>query len=102
MIAGSTWYSNGTRVGSATAGTTVGARAVAAVPNLSYQLVLARGGCADVVAVLNPATVTPTGTGLIGAVQGTVPATTAPGTYEVCFREVYGRAATGVAILAVG
>ncbi|MGH9264317.1 MAG: beta-propeller fold lactonase family protein [Acidimicrobiales bacterium] len=99
VIAGSTWFSDGTRA--RPAGSTVTARATGAFPNVPYRLVLATGGCRDVVAVLNPASLWPGTNGRIGNVQGTVPATTAPGVYEVCFRDLSGMTATGVATFTV-
>ena len=102
VIAGSTWYTNGTRVNAGPAGSTVAARATGALANFPYRLVLATGGCRSVVAVLNSTPVFASSSGLIGAVQGTVPSTTAPGTYEVCFRDVDGMTATGVATFTVG
>ena len=64
---------------------------------MPYQLVMGTAGCAEVLAVLNQATVSPP-TGLMGRVQGTVPTGTARGDYSVCFRSISGPlTATGVA-----
>ena len=98
VISGSTWYSNGTRVASAPAGTGVQAYAVGAVANVPYRLVLGTAACAEVVAVLNQATVFASSTGLIGRVQGAIPSGVAPGSYALCFRSSSGPlTATGVA-----
>ena len=90
VIAGSAWYSDGSRTASGTAGAVMQVYAVNAVQHVPYRLVLATAGCADVVAVLNGATLYAGVSGLIGRVRGTVPAGTAPGSYAVCFRNLTG------------
>lgn len=104
-VAGSTWFSNGTRSASGAAGTTIRAYATNALPNVPYQLVTGRRGlsasqpCAlDLVAV-NSVVVYAAANGLIGRVTGTV--NRLPGAYQVCFAQVDpvsgSRAVTGVA-----
>jgi hypothetical protein len=96
VIAGSTWYAEGTKSQTAPAGAAVTAYAVGGLQGVPYQLVLAgAGNCADTVAVLNAATVQAGPSGVIGRVRGTVPAGTPPGTYSICFRHVGGTTATG-------
>jgi hypothetical protein len=103
-VAGSSWYSDGTKSASGPAGTTIrvyGTNALAGVP---YQLVTGRNGvnpsqpCAlDLVAV-NPAVVYAGPDGLIGRVTGTV--NRLPGAYQVCFAQIDpvtgNRAVTGI------
>ena len=96
-IAGSTWYSDGTKAKTATAGTAITAYATNAVQNVPYKLVIGTANCASVVAVLNQTSVFAGPNGLLGRVTGTVAAGLAPGTYAVCFRNITGPAtATGV------
>lgn len=98
VIAGSTWYSNGTRVAAGPAGTVVRAYAVGAIQHVPYRLVLGTAGCAGIVAVLIPTVVFASSNGIIGRVQGTIPSGIAPGAYTVCFRnESPPLTATGVA-----
>ncbi|HEX7277225.1 MAG TPA: cellulase family glycosylhydrolase [Acidimicrobiales bacterium] len=96
VIAGSGWYSDGTRTASGPAGAVVQVYAVNAVQLVPYTLILGTAGCVDVVAVLNDATMYAGPSGLIGKVRGTIPLGTAPGSYAVCFRNLTGpRTATG-------
>jgi hypothetical protein len=96
VIAGSTWYADGSKSRSGPAGTAVTAYAVGGIQDVPYQLVLANGGnCANTVAVLNATTVQAGPSGVIGRVRGTVPAGTPPGTYDICFRHGGGATATG-------
>ena len=108
-VAGSTWFSDGTRSKSGPAGTTIAAHATNAMANIPYQLVTGRTGtiagqpCAlDLVAV-NSVVVYAGPSGLIGRVTGTV--NRLPGTYQVCFAQtdpVSGtRAVTGVSTFTV-
>lgn len=90
VIAGSGWYSDGTRTASGPAGTIVQAFAANAVQLVPYTLVLATAGCRNVVAVLNGVTLYAGLSGLIGRVLGTIPLGTAPGVYDVCFRNLTG------------
>ena len=102
VIAGSTWYANGTKDAGGPAGTLVRAYATSALPGVPYRLVLGTAGCDGVVAVLNPATVVPGPSGIIGRVEGRVPAGVAPGTYTLCFRSTTGPAtATGGATFVI-
>jgi hypothetical protein len=100
-IAGSTWYSDGTKAKTGPAGAELAAYGVGGVQGLAYQLVLARDGCADTVAVLNANLVRPGPSGLIGRVRGAVPLGTPPGNYEICFRHDGGMSATGVVTFVV-
>lgn len=96
-IAGSTWYSDGSNAKSGTAGTQIRAYATNTVQGVPYNLVIGTAGCASIVALLNPNSVTPGPNGLLGIVRGTVPAGIAPGSYAVCFRNLTGPpTATGV------
>jgi hypothetical protein len=62
-----------------------------------YKLVIGTAGCRSVVAVLNETSVFAGANGVLGRVEGTVPAGLASGTYTVCFRNITGPAtATGV------
>ena len=90
VIAGSTWYSNGSQTASGPAGTVVAAYAVNAVQLVPYTLVLATAGCRTIVAVLNDTTLYAGPSGLIGKVRGTIPPGTGPGSYAVCFRNLTG------------
>jgi len=97
VIGGSTWYGSGTKSRSGPAGSTVSLYAVGAASSVPYRLVLSRTpACADLVAYLNPTTVSAGGNGLIGTVRGTIPAGTPAGTYWICFRHTAGATATGV------
>ena len=93
VVAGSTWYSDGTRHKSGPVGTVVTAYAAGAIPNVPYKLVLAfdndfvGGQCQTTVRELNPNVVYAGPSGVIGRVRGTVPPDTPKGTYIVCFRD---------------
>jgi hypothetical protein len=88
VIAGSAWYSNGTRTASGPPGTVVQVYAVNTIELVPYRLVLATAGCSNVVAVLNDATLYAGASGLIGKVRATIPAGTLPGSYVICFRNL--------------
>ena len=96
VVAGSTWYSDGTRSKSGTVGTSIRAYATGAVQGVPYQLVLGNDGgdpghashaCMVAVDVLNTATVFAGPSGLIGTVRGTVHAGTPVGPYQLCFKD---------------
>ena len=103
VVAGSTWYSDGTRAKSGPAGTTIRAYATGAVQGVPYHLVLGGAGntghdthaCMVTFDVLNPAQVFAGPSGLIGTVQGTVKASTARGTYQLCFKDATPNNSTG-------
>ena len=102
VIGGSTWFSSGAKARSGPAGSTVALYAVGATPNVPYRLVLSRtSACADLVAFVNPTTVSAGPNGLIGTVRGTIPAGTPAGTYWLCFRHTAGATATGVVTFTV-
>ena len=108
-VAGSTWYSDGTKSASGPSGTTIRAYATNAIAGVPYQLVTGRNGvnagqpCALDLVVVNSAVVLAGPSGLIGKVTGTV--NRLPGTYQVCFAQtdpVSGnRAVTGVVTFTV-
>ena len=94
VVAGSTWYSDGTRAKSGPVGTTVSAYAVGAIQGVPYKLVLALddddfadGQCVTTVQELNPTVVYAGPTELLGRVTGTVAPTTPKGTYILCFKD---------------
>lgn len=91
VVAGSTWYSDGSRTKSGTVGATITARAAGAMPNIPYRLVLGTGdathACTTVVQVLNPAVIYAGPSGFIGATTGTVQAGLSAGTYKLCFED---------------
>jgi hypothetical protein len=99
IVAGSTWYSDGGRAKSGPVGTTISARAVGAVPNVPYRLVLGIGdptlACTTVVQVLNPTVLYASPSGRIGTTTGTVQAGLPPGTYKLCFEDASPANATG-------
>jgi hypothetical protein len=109
VVAGSTWFSDGTRSKSGPAGTTISARATNALANVPYQLVTGRSApnaaqpCALDLVPVNTAVLYAGPTGLIGQVTGTV--NRLPGAYQVCFAQtdpVSGsRAVTGVSTFTV-
>ena len=102
VISGQSWFSSGTKARTGPGGSAVSVYAVGASQGLPYQLVLTRtAACSDVVAVLNPATVVPGASGLIGAVRATIPAATPAGTYRLCFRHTGGATATGAVTFTV-
>jgi hypothetical protein len=108
-VAGSTWYSNGTKVASGPSGTTVRVSGTNAVAGIPYQLVTGRNGvnsgqpCALDLVPVNAVVVYAGPSGLIGTVTGTV--NRLPGSYQVCFAQadpVTGsRAVTGVVTFTV-
>ena len=91
VVAGSTWYSDGTKAKSGPVGTVIQAYAVGALANVPYRLVLGTGSgtqaCATTVQVLNPTVVFAGPSGVIGRVRGTVQPGIAPGTYRLCFED---------------
>jgi hypothetical protein len=90
-VAGSTWYSDGTRAKSGPAGTQIEAHAVGAIQNVPYRLVLGIGGegtaCASIVRVLNAATIFAGPSLVLGRTRATIPSGLAPGTYRLCFQD---------------
>lgn len=103
VVAGSTWYSDGTRVKSGPPGTQITARATGAVSGVPYHLVIGDMGtepghsthaCMRTLQVLNPAIVFATSNGRIGNVSGTVTYGT-PGTYQLCFKDSTPNNSTG-------
>jgi hypothetical protein len=74
VVAGSTWYSDGSKAKSGTVGTTISAGAVGAMPNIPYRLVLGTGdpthACTTVVQVLDPTVIYASPGGLIGMTTG--------------------------------
>lgn len=104
VVAGSTWYSDGTRSKSGPVGTTIRAYATAAVQGVPYHLVLGNDGgdpghashaCMVAVDVLNPTVVFAGPNGLIGTVRGTVHAGTPVGAYQLCFKDSSANNSTG-------
>ena len=93
IVAGSTWYSDGTREKTGAVGTTIRAYATAAVAGVPYKLVLGLddaehpGRCSTTVQEVNPNAVFAGPSGLIGRVSGTVAPTTPKGTYFLCFKD---------------
>lgn len=93
IVAGSTWYSDGTRAQSGPAGTTIRAYATGTIATVPYKLVLGlddeghRGRCATTVQEVNPTVVNAGASGVIGRVTGTVAASTPKGTYFLCFKD---------------
>jgi hypothetical protein len=69
-------------------GGTVTARANGAVPGVPYRLVLARDNCKTVASVLDARPRVAGPDGVIGTITGTVSSTLAPGTYELCLRNL--------------
>jgi uncharacterized protein YkwD len=86
IIAGFTWYSDGSSTKTGGVGTTVRAYATGALNGAGYQLVLATSDCGAIVAVLNPNVRMSSNSGLIGTTAGNIPSGVPPGTYEVCFK----------------
>ena len=101
-VAGSTWYSDGTRTKSGPPGTQITARATGAVGGVPYHLVIGDMGteghsthaCMRTLQVVNPAIVFAGPTGLISNVTGTV-TWSVPGTYQLCFKDSSGNNSTG-------
>lgn len=91
-VAGSTWFSNGTRQMTVARNSTITARASGAVANVPYRLVTGTGTtnqpCTSNVVAVNSTTVYASPNGLIGNVTG--PAPSVPGTHQVCFRSTSG------------
>jgi hypothetical protein len=104
VVAGSTWYSDGSRTKSGPVGSTIRAYATGALQGVPYKLVLGNDGgdpghaahaCMVAVDFLNNATVFAGPTGLIGTVTGTVHAGTGVGTYQLCFKDSSTNNSTG-------
>lgn len=95
VVAGSTWYSDGTRTKSGPVGTTIRAYATGAIQGVPYNLVLGGAGstghdthaCMVTFDTLNPNNVFAGPSGLIGTVTGTVHPGIAAGTYQLCFKD---------------
>lgn len=93
VVAGSTWYSDGTRHKSGPVGTVVSAYATGALPGVPYKLVLALDNdsvgeqCVTTVQELNATVVATGSSGIIGRVRGTVAPSTPRGTYILCFKD---------------
>jgi hypothetical protein len=102
VVAGNTWYADGSRTAAGPPGTTITARATGAIAGVQYHLVLGDMGteghadhaCMRTLDVLNPAIVFATNSGRIGNVTGTVHLTT-PGTYQLCFKDATPANSTG-------
>lgn len=114
IVAGSTWYSDGSRTKQGGIGTQIRAFGTGAPSALvPYILVLGRDdddpthpkshACMVTVDILNPNIVHAGSNGLIPTVTGTVHNTTAGGTYEMCFKDssVNNSTATGGATFTV-
>lgn len=103
VVAGSTWYSDGTRAKSGLPGTQIRAYATGAIQNVPYNLVLGGAGstghdthaCMVTFDTLNPTNVFAGANGIIGTVRGTVSLTTAPGVYQLCFKDSTPNNSTG-------
>ena len=103
VVAGSTWYSDGTRAKSGPVGTQIRAYATGAIQGVPYNLVLGGAGntghdthaCMVTFDTLNPTNVFAGPTGIIGTVRGTVHVGTAPGTYQLCFKDSSPNNSTG-------
>jgi hypothetical protein len=95
VVAGSTWYSDGTKSKTGPVGTQIRAYATGAIQGVPYHLVLGGAGssghdthaCMETFDVLNPTIVFAGPTGIIGTVRGTVHAGTAGGQYQLCFKD---------------
>ena len=91
VVAGSTWYVDGSKTRSGPVGTQIQAYAVGALEGVPYRLVLGTGpagtACPSVVRVLNPATIFAGPSGLLGRTTATIPTGVAPGTYRLCFED---------------
>lgn len=103
VVAGSTWYSDGTKSKSGPVGTQIRAYATGAIQGVPYNMVLGGAGntghdthaCMVTHDTLNPTNVFAGPTGIIGTVRGTVHAGTAPGTYQLCFKDSSPNNSTG-------
>jgi hypothetical protein len=102
VVAGRTWYSDGTSAKSGGVGTTIRAYATGAIQGVPYHLVLGGAGssghdthaCMETFDVLNPTHVFAGPNGLIGTVRGTVHISTI-GTYQLCFKDATPNNSTG-------
>ena len=99
VVAGSTWYSDGTKSKAGGPGTVIAAYAVGALQNVPYRLVLGTGdpthACTTVVQVLNQTIVYAGPSGLIGRVSGTLQPGLEAGTYKLCFEDASAANVTG-------
>jgi hypothetical protein len=103
VVAGSTWYSDGTRAKSGPVGTEIRAYATGAIQGVPYNLVLGGAGgtghdthaCMVTFDTLNPTNVFAGPTGINGTVRGTVHAGTVPGLYQLCFKDSTPNNSTG-------
>jgi len=95
VVAGSTWYSDGTRAKQGGVGTEIRAYATGAIQGVPYNLVLGGAGstghdshaCMVTFDTLNATNVFAGPTGIIGTVRGTVHPGTAAGVYQLCFKD---------------
>ena len=94
VIEGSTFFTDGTGARTAAPGARVSLFTSSGVPGVDYRLVLSRDNCRTVVAVLNHTPRFANSSGVIGPTAGNVPASTAPGRYQVCFRGPVGSGIT--------
>ena len=103
VVAGSTWYSDGTKAKSGPVGTQIRAYATGAIQGVPYNMVLGGAGstghdthaCMVTFDTLNPTNVFAGPNGIIGTVRGTVNATTVAGTYQLCFKDSSPNNSTG-------
>ena len=103
VVAGSTWYSDGTKAKSGPVGTIIRDYATGAVQCVPYNLLLGGAGntghdahaCMVTFDTLNPNNVFAGPSGIIGTVQGVVHNGTAPGTYQLCFKDSTPNNSTG-------
>ncbi|MCA1683606.1 MAG: hypothetical protein LC708_00525, partial [Actinobacteria bacterium] len=94
VIEGATFFTDGTSARTAAPGARVSLFTSSGVPGVDYRLVLSRDNCRTVVAVLNHTPRFANSSGVIGPTAGNVPAGTAPGRYQVCFRGPVGGTAS--------
>ena len=91
IVAGSAWYTDGTKAKAGPPGTRISAYAVGALANVPYRLILGLGApgkaCEAPAQWINPTIVFAGPSGLIGRVTGTVPLGTPAGTYKLCFED---------------
>ena len=99
VVAGSTWYSDGTKAQAGSEGAPITAYAAGALKNVPYRLVLGTGSpahaCTTVLQVVNQTIVYAGPTGLIGRVSGTLQPGLAAGTYKLCFEDASSGNSTG-------
>ena len=103
VLVGSTWYSDGTQSKQGPPGTVIRAYATGAFQDVAYTLVLGEAGdpghgghaCMVTVDILNPTNRFASTSGFIGTTVGTVHAGSAPGTYQLCFKDISPANTTG-------